>query len=1098
MTEFPKGDDFYIKTATSSSGHSSASSTQNSVVDVDRGFFVSWGAVKEGSKVIIAQQKSTTEHDGYQLWRYDDGFLINKQTTLYLEPESGKLVLHHRKSGIKANNQKWTLTKEGHIKLKDKPYVLEVKGKDVVLIDASKASKNPLATQFIIIPLHPVKKSDAAIGVVRLELVCAKGLKGVDSFLAGGKSDPYVRVFHSGNNKDIIAQTKVIDNDLNPVWNEVHYLPVRYIGEKFILDVMDFNTFIKDKPLGNCTLDITGELVKEVSEGCYEGTANGIDVWAKLTIQGQIHYKAKFFPLEPLPKPTPDFLANLKEKPFGRAAFYVLITLQAPNGGFPPSDTLANLFGFESQDQLLELYKKQCREDRILKINQTVWTTSMILWFLRFLLKEYRSEWGGIYERAEQFISKEINDLEIEEIVVATGRKGVRDRFDIGEPDSKTKRITRETITITHVRRILKCQHNSGPYPFTDDLAKSFGYESAEKLQTAFYEYRNSKSKSQKVSQMNPQVWSTMMVIYFYRYVAVDQKKEWFSTYERSYRWLWAQLKGNESLETECFDIVKSFIKEYHGVRDEVVEMDRAFEKEISVMIESIKHPQKDRGIVQKPYGIARIEIISAKNLRQADSWLAGSASDPYVKISNLATSWVYGDSRVIYNNCDPVWEQVFYIPVYDVHEKFNLQVFDYNAFFKHKLLGFYILDLKNIIKELPNGSYEGKKLKLDANLTYKGSNRGQLSFVADFFSLPESEEGEILNINNVSIRHLYLLMTYQSQYGCFELTDSLARLFNFSKEELINAFSDFVQKDEAVRNLDHKIWATVLVTSFLKVLLWKDRREWVNIYNRAESWLSENVVDVEVEERLYNYANKFVIKHFNVTQWVDENQQRSLGLLVTSKRTIITRRYVDTRIVRRFLTYQNESGCFELTPQLAEALGFSSVDEAKKHIETHFSSHSPRTGQLNANVWSTAIMLWFIRYVLVDFRNDWVNEYQKAHDWICQQVPDEKVREELLEAARNFVVKRFEVQHDAINEDESFKESIEVKDRFQSQGQDTREIVNEPDPEEEAPIPNDEVVGIIRILVKDAKNLKKSDSWFTFSNPDPYVRIVDSAGNEI
>ncbi|RIB23800.1 C2 domain-containing protein [Gigaspora rosea] len=282
MTEFPKGDDFYIKTATSSSGHSSASSTQNNVVDVDRGFFVSWGAVKEGSKVIIAQQKSTTEHDGYQLWRYDDGFLINKQTTLYLEPESvkagGRLVLHHRKSGSQAANQKWTLTKEGRIKLKDKPYVLEAKDKHVVLVDASKASKNPLATQFILIPLHPVKKSGAAIGVVRLELVCAKGLKGVDSFLAGGKSDPYVRVFHSGNNKDIIAQTKVIDNDLNPVWNEVHYLPVRYIGEKFILDVMDFNTFIKDKPLGNCTLDITGELVKEVSEGCYEGTSNGIDV----------------------------------------------------------------------------------------------------------------------------------------------------------------------------------------------------------------------------------------------------------------------------------------------------------------------------------------------------------------------------------------------------------------------------------------------------------------------------------------------------------------------------------------------------------------------------------------------------------------------------------------------------------------------------------------------------------------------------------------------------------------------------------------------------------------------------------------------------
>ncbi|CAG8464283.1 19587_t:CDS:2 [Gigaspora margarita] len=525
---------------------------------------------------------------------------------------------------------------------------VEENNKHIILADgSSKSFKYIPALQFILLLIHPVNRFGSVIGVIRLELVEAKGLKWFVSFLACDK------------NKDIIVQTKAIGKKLDPLWNEIHYLPVKGLGKKFMLEVMDFNTFIKDRSLGNCYLEVTHELVKELPEGAYEG---------------QIHYKAKFFPLEPFPKPTPDFLANFKEKPFGRAMFYILITLQMPNGGFPSLDTLANLFGFESQEQLLDLYKKQYHEDCILKINPTVWTTSMIL-----------SEWDGIYECAEQFISKGIKNLEIEQIVVATGKKAVHERFDIDEP-------------------------------------------------------------------------------------------------------------------------------------------------------------------VQKSYGIARIEIISAKNLRQAVSWLAGGTSDPYVKISNLATSWVYGDSRVIYNNCDPVWEQVFYIPVYDVHEKFNLQVFNYNAFSKHQLLGFYIFyifDLKNIIKELPN------------------------------------EEGEILKLNNLSIQHLYLLMTYQSQYGWFELIDSLARLFNFSsKEELIKAFSDFVQKDEVIRNLNHKIWATVLVTSFLKVLYWNVHREWVSICNRAESWLSENVPDVEIEEHLYNYSNKFVIQHFKVTQWLDENQQRSLGLL--------------------------------------------------------------------------------------------------------------------------------------------------------------------------------------------------------------------------
>ncbi|CAG8738039.1 22646_t:CDS:10 [Gigaspora margarita] len=833
--EFPVGY-FYIKSATSPL----VSSTQNLVVDFDRPIcflgFNDWTI----RKVIIARQRNKRNnnmHNFDQLWSYEDGFLINKELQSCLEPESVKagsrLYLQHRKIESQAANQKWVLTKEGHIKLKDKPFMLEVRDKYIVLTDIS---SKILASQFIIMPLHPVKKGvpGVAIGVVRLELICAEGLLRNGCYVSDRNYNSYVQVYHAGNYENIIAKTKVINDDPNPV--NIIFEARRY-----------------------CRLEITNELVKEVSEGIYEGTPDGIDVWRRLSA-GRIHYKAIFFPLEPLPRPTPEFLSNLEEKPLDRSTFYVLITLQAPNGGFPPSVKLANLFGYVSQKQLLKLYKSQCCEERILKINPTVWTTSMILWFLHFLLNEYKSEWGYIYYRAEQFISKEIADLEIEESVVATSRKAVRERFDITET---------ETISITHVRHILKCQQNTGAYPLTDDLARSFGYENTKKLQTTFNTYKNTHSKSQKI---NPQIWSTIMVLYFYRYVAIDQKKEWYPTYERSYRWLWAQLKGNESDKQECFKIVSSFIKDYHDVKDDIMEMDHDFENEIAKIIPSINNPQE---FDQKPYGIARIEIISAKNLSQTND------SNPYVKISNLATSWIYDDTRVIYNNCNPVWEQVFYIPVYNIHENLNLQIFNYNALLNDTLLGFYIFDLKSIINEYPNNSYEVKKLKLDVNLTYEESNNRQLSFVADFFSLSELEDLEIINTTNVSIRHLYLLMAYQNQYGYFELTNTLARLFNFfSKKELIKTFSDFVQKDEKVCSLDNKIWGTLLVTSFLKVLLWKERCEWISSYNRAENWLNENVTDLEIEERLFNYSNKFVIQHFKVTQWIDETQQRSVGVL--------------------------------------------------------------------------------------------------------------------------------------------------------------------------------------------------------------------------
>uniref|UniRef100_U9TKX4 C2 domain-containing protein n=1 Tax=Rhizophagus irregularis (strain DAOM 181602 / DAOM 197198 / MUCL 43194) TaxID=747089 RepID=U9TKX4_RHIID len=718
MTSFPE-DYFYLKVGSTSL-----------VLDVERAttFFGFGGSsVKEGSKTVIASQKSEAENDAaYQLWRHENGYLVNKQTNLYLEVDNGKpgnrIVLHHQKPGSNGSNQRWALTKEGYISLKSHPkYVIDVKGGNakegshVVLSDSgSKSFIKSNSAKWEIVSLSKKRRNEGAIGIIRLELVEAKGLKSVDSFFAGGKSDPYVRVFHEGG-QDIIAQTKFIDNNLDPVWNEVHYLPVNNIGDKFILDVMDFNAFTKDKPLGHCTFEVTKELVKEVSPNVFEGTPNGIDKWANLSIQGKLHYKAKFSPLtlSSLPKPTPDFLANLKEKPFDKSTLYVLITLQAPNGSFPPSDTLANLFGYSSTNELFELYKNHVHDDRVVNnTNKTIWTTSMVLWFLRYLLKEHRSEWGGIYERSERYITKELGgDLEIEEIVIAGGRKAVRERFEIKVVDDK-QIITRENVKTHDVTRIIRHQTSTGAFQASDELAKLMSFNSSGQLRTALTRHINSQSKSAKITNYETQVWVTILVLYYFRLVGVDHKTEWEESYLRAYKWLWVQFKGKEKIEQEAFKIIESFVKERYSVKEDVMQLDEQFIKHIADKIDFIKKGgvSVSRGIsAKKLHGVARIHIVSAKNLMKADSWFGGGASDPYVKIIGLSSGEVYGETRVVYNNINPEWNQVFYIPIYDLNDKIKIQIYDYNAFFKHVTLGSYVLDLKDFVKVLSNGAVTGK-----------------------------------------------------------------------------------------------------------------------------------------------------------------------------------------------------------------------------------------------------------------------------------------------------------------------------------------------------------------------------------------------------
>ncbi|WWD07266.1 hypothetical protein V865_005363 [Kwoniella europaea PYCC6329] len=85
------------------------------------------------------------------------------------------------------------------------------------------------------------------IGILRIWLKRAIDVKNVEAAL-GGKSDPYVRIM--GNNR-ILARTEVQNNNLNPEWDQIVYVPVHSLRENLILEVMDYQNIGKDRSLGH-------------------------------------------------------------------------------------------------------------------------------------------------------------------------------------------------------------------------------------------------------------------------------------------------------------------------------------------------------------------------------------------------------------------------------------------------------------------------------------------------------------------------------------------------------------------------------------------------------------------------------------------------------------------------------------------------------------------------------------------------------------------------------------------------------------------------------------------------------------------------------
>ncbi|KAN0064038.1 Tricalbin-2 [Thecaphora frezii] len=91
-----------------------------------------------------------------------------------------------------------------------------------------------------------------AIGAVKVWLKKATDLKNVEA-LTGGKSDPYVQLKLRGQ---AVSGSTIVNNDLNPEWNEILYCPVHSLRERITMEVMDYQNSGKDRSIGNVEVNV--------------------------------------------------------------------------------------------------------------------------------------------------------------------------------------------------------------------------------------------------------------------------------------------------------------------------------------------------------------------------------------------------------------------------------------------------------------------------------------------------------------------------------------------------------------------------------------------------------------------------------------------------------------------------------------------------------------------------------------------------------------------------------------------------------------------------------------------------------------------------
>jgi Ca2+-dependent lipid-binding protein len=133
------------------------------------------------------------------------------------------------------------------------------------------------------------------IGVMRFHFKNARDLRNLETL---GKSDPYVRVLLSGIEK---GKTVTFQNNLNPDWDEVVYVPVHNARERLTLEVMDEETLSTDRSLGSVEV-AASDYISQAENGEYivhdlkTPHAGKLQIHGKGSPRGTLNYTAAFYP----------------------------------------------------------------------------------------------------------------------------------------------------------------------------------------------------------------------------------------------------------------------------------------------------------------------------------------------------------------------------------------------------------------------------------------------------------------------------------------------------------------------------------------------------------------------------------------------------------------------------------------------------------------------------------------------------------------------------------------------------------------------------------------------------------------------------------
>lgn len=168
------------------------------------------------------------------------------------------------------------------------------------------------------------------IGVMRIHIKNARGIRNLETM---GKSDPYARVLLSGIEK---ARTVTFQNNLDPDFDEVLYVPMHTTREKLTLELLDQEKIGKDRSLGQVEISAS-DYIHQSENDTYVVSdvtplSSGLRLHGKGTPKGTLNYSVAFYPCLNIADPEEEAEAQTHKRKSSEAVGRLSIDSAPANG----------------------------------------------------------------------------------------------------------------------------------------------------------------------------------------------------------------------------------------------------------------------------------------------------------------------------------------------------------------------------------------------------------------------------------------------------------------------------------------------------------------------------------------------------------------------------------------------------------------------------------------------------------------------------------------------------------------------------------------------------------------------------------------------